>query len=47
MMEVESEADGQAIESDGSFQDALQILNSPENDGREEEITSQRESQKD
>ena len=43
MMEVESEADGQAMESDGSFQDALQNLNSPESVGREEEITSERE----
>ena len=47
MMEVESEADGQAMESDGSFQDALQNLNSPESVGREEEITPQKESYSD
>ena len=44
MVEVEIEADGQVMESDESFQDASQDLNSPENVGREEEITPQRKS---
>ena len=43
MVEVEIEANGQVMESDESFQDASQNLNSPESVGREEEITSERE----
>ena len=47
MVEVEIEANGQVMESDESFQDASQNLNSPESVGREEEITPQKESYSD